>query len=213
MRGIQVFLPRQTDLKGAGSSSSGLGRHNPTAVDPLVDLASLLGSDMPCFIELQHMAIEDLDNIRFKCSGHPAGPTELWLLVLGFGDLRGLLLGCWLSVVACWVFVGCGLVRGWLVADGWLVGRSVAWLVCGCCCRRCCLLVVVLLLLSFLLLSGLLEKELAKSTCYQFCFVLASRPNCSVPPVFGYVGGGWRLVAGRLWLRWWVGGSVVGRLG
>ena len=51
----------------------------------------------------------------FRCSAHPAGPSELRFLVLGFWVWESLLLVGWLLV-------------GWLV--GWL--SVVGWLLVGC---------------------------------------------------------------------------------
>ena len=68
----------------------------------------------------------------FKGSAHPAGPTELRFLDLGFGDPWYWLLGGWLVgwlvvrlfVVGCWLLFF-RLSVGWLM--GWWVGRWVGW--------------------------------------------------------------------------------------
>ena len=68
----------------------------------------------------------------FRCSAHPAGPTELRFLDLGCGDPWYWLLGGWLVgwLVVRLVVVGCWLLFfrlsvGWLM--GWWVGRWVGW--------------------------------------------------------------------------------------
>ena len=64
----------------------------------------------------------------FRCSAHPAGPSELRFLVLGFWDPWYWWVGClvvgWL---VGWLLVGWLVVGGWLFVVGcWLVGW---WLV------------------------------------------------------------------------------------
>ena len=72
-----------------------------------------------------------------------------------------------------------------------------------------CLAVGCWLSLLCPLLGGFGEREAANSTCCQLRFLLEIRRSYLVPPLFGYVGGGWKLVVAMLWLRLCVGGLVV----
>ena len=56
----------------------------------------------------------------FRCSTHPAGPSELRFLVLGSWVWESLVLVGWLLVG--WLSVVGWLVVGWLVVSCWLVG-------------------------------------------------------------------------------------------
>ena len=56
--------------------------------------------------------------VLFRCSAHPAGPSELGFLVLGFRDPWYWWVGC---LVIGWL-VGWLLVGWWFVVGGWLVG-------------------------------------------------------------------------------------------
>ena len=86
-----------------------------------------------------------IQNFIFRCSAHPAEPSELRFSELGFiapgiMDVDGWLIGGrlvgWLLVVARWlVIIGYLLSIGWLVGDCWLslLCPLLGGLLVGCC--------------------------------------------------------------------------------